>query len=166
MLDTDARAKLRSLLPQVLARRLNEAGAELGTTAYCLHVYLLQKLYLVPLGYRFKLYPEGPQCDEVLGDLDLAKSRNEVQFYSAPVAQHSSAIDRISRRRKEHPATVAGVTTQLVEATQPSSPLLDRGSGGDEKSIAAAYFQPGRDCSASRYGNRLEKRTHPYLSGE
>ena len=66
MLDTDTRAKLRSLLPQVLARRLNEAGAELGTTFYCLHVYLLQKLYLVPLGYRFKLYPEGPQCDEVL----------------------------------------------------------------------------------------------------
>jgi hypothetical protein len=80
MLDTDARAKLRSLLPQVLARRLNEAGAEPGTNAYCLHVYLLQKLYLVPLGYRFKLYPEGPQCDEVLGDLDLAKSRNEVQI--------------------------------------------------------------------------------------
>ena len=62
MLDTDARAKLRSLLPQVLARRLNEAGGELGTTAYCLHVYLLQKLYLVPLGYRFKLYPEGPSA--------------------------------------------------------------------------------------------------------
>ena len=57
-----------------------------------------------------------------------------------PKRQHTAGrfpTQRIFRRRKEHSATVAGVTTQLVEATQPSSPLLDRGSGGDEKSIAA-----------------------------
>ena len=41
MLDTDARAKLRSLLPQVLARRLNEAGANWAQppTAYTYTCY-------------------------------------------------------------------------------------------------------------------------------
>ena len=45
----------------------------LGKTAIMKHLFLLQEVYKVPLGYDFEIYTYGPYSSEVMEDIDYAK---------------------------------------------------------------------------------------------
>ena len=70
--------ELKRQLPLELARRLEDKSPQFGKTVFMKLAYLLQELYDVPLGYRFSLYTYGPYSPEVLGDLEYAKLRRQV----------------------------------------------------------------------------------------
>ena len=70
--------ELKRQLPLELAQRLENKSPQFGKTVFMKMAYLLQELYGVPLGYRFSLYSYGPYSPEVLGDLEYAKSRQQV----------------------------------------------------------------------------------------
>ena len=78
MIQTEERDKLRDLIPQAIAITTKDATPRLDTSAYSQYVYLLQRFHQVPLGYHFKLYVYGPQCEIITRDLNLAASRGEV----------------------------------------------------------------------------------------
>jgi uncharacterized protein YwgA len=45
----------------------------IGKTAIMKYMYLLQKVYKVPLGYEYSIYTYGPYASDVMGDLDHAE---------------------------------------------------------------------------------------------
>jgi|SRR5271157_159572 len=64
-----------ALIP-VLAR---SSASGIGRTALMKHMYFLQTLRNVPLGYRFTLYSYGPFDSDVLADLSSAEGLNAVE---------------------------------------------------------------------------------------
>ncbi|MDD4802808.1 MAG: hypothetical protein PHF24_07700 [Syntrophomonas sp.] len=48
----------------------------LGKTAMMKYIFLLQKVYKVPLGYDFEIYTYGPYSSEVMEDIDFAKHQD------------------------------------------------------------------------------------------
>ncbi len=49
---------------------------ELGKTAMMKYMFLLQKIYKVPLGYDFEIYTYGPYATEVMEDIDYAQHQD------------------------------------------------------------------------------------------
>lgn len=52
----------------------------LGKTAIMKYIFLLQKVYNVPLGYDFEIYTYGPYSSEVMEDIDLAKHQDIISM--------------------------------------------------------------------------------------
>lgn len=76
---TDYGQEMRSILPLLLARKLEGKSPQFGKTVFVKLAYLLQEVYKVPLAYRFSLYTYGPYSTEVLADLDRARLRGQVK---------------------------------------------------------------------------------------
>jgi uncharacterized protein YwgA len=53
-----------------LAKRTQERGMNLGKTALQKHVYFLQSIHDVDVGYDFRLHTYGPFSQQILSDLD------------------------------------------------------------------------------------------------
>ena len=77
-MTTNYGQEMRSILPLLLARKLEGRSPQFGKTVFVKLAYLLQEVYAVPLGYRFSLYTYGPYSSEVLADLDRARLRGQV----------------------------------------------------------------------------------------
>jgi len=56
--------------------KILEEKPNLGKTAMVKYVFLLQKVYKVPLGYDFEIYTYGPYSSEVVEDIDYARHLN------------------------------------------------------------------------------------------
>ena len=56
----------------IISKIVNEKPG-LGKTAIMKYLFLLQKVYKVPLGYDFQIYTYGPYSSEVMEDIDHAK---------------------------------------------------------------------------------------------
>lgn len=52
----------------------------LGKTAMMKYIFLLQKVYKVPLGYDFEIYTYGPYSSEVMEDIDFAKHQDIISM--------------------------------------------------------------------------------------
>ncbi len=52
----------------------------LGKTALMKFVFLLQRIYNVPLGYNFEIYNYGPYSSEVMEDIDFAKHQDIISM--------------------------------------------------------------------------------------
>lgn len=55
----------------------------LGKTAMMKYIFLLQKVYKVPLGYDFEIYTYGPYASEVMEDIDYANYQDVISIESA-----------------------------------------------------------------------------------
>lgn len=52
----------------------------LGKTALMKYVFLLQKVYKVPLGYDFEIYTYGPYSSEVMEEIDHARRERVINI--------------------------------------------------------------------------------------
>jgi hypothetical protein len=52
----------------------------LGKTAMMKYIFLLQKVYKVPLGYDFEIYTYGPYASEVMVDIDYANHQDIISI--------------------------------------------------------------------------------------
>ena len=52
----------------------------LGKTAMMKYMFLLQKVYKVPLGYDFGIYTYGPYASEVMEDIDYANHQDIISI--------------------------------------------------------------------------------------
>lgn len=52
-----------------------------GKTAIMKFVFLLQKVYKVPLGYNFEIYTYGPYSSEVMEDIDFANQQEIITIH-------------------------------------------------------------------------------------
>ncbi len=59
-----------------IMHELAKQQAGLGKTAMMKYLFLLQKVYDVPLNYNFEIYTYGPYSYEVMEDIDFAKNQN------------------------------------------------------------------------------------------
>ena len=79
IVPTSTRDRLRDLIPRAIVHGLTDVAPPLTPNAYHQHVYLLQTLYQVPLGYWFTMFTTGMECKESARDLDMAKQRDELK---------------------------------------------------------------------------------------
>ncbi len=64
-----------ALLAQVISMK-----ADLGKTAVMKIMYILQKVYKLPLDYSFSIYTYGPYCSDVMADIDTASAENIISI--------------------------------------------------------------------------------------
>ena len=84
----------------------------LGKTAIMKHLFILQKVYKVPLGYDFEIYTYGPYSSEVMEDIDYAKQLDivlvEREIYPGGFSGYSiSPIEKLKSLLENEKATIA-----------------------------------------------------------
>jgi uncharacterized protein YwgA len=87
----------------------NKTSSVLGKTAIMKYLYLLQKVYKIPLGYEYSIYTYGPYASEVMSDIDYAETKDiiniEEEDYKNGIRGYSitpshQAADTIKREKK------------------------------------------------------------------
>mgnify|MGYP000879905401 CR=1 FL=1 len=103
----------------------------LGKTAMMKYIFLLQKIYKMPLGYNFEIYTYGPYSSEVMEDIDFAKQQSIV------------SIDRIA-----YPNGLKGYS---IEPTDKLDSILE------QESQFIAQYKEAVDSTIEAFGDRNAK---------
>lgn len=57
---------------------IEQEGKHLGKTAMMKLLFILERVYKVPLDYDFSIYTYGPYCADVMADIDMAFSQKAI----------------------------------------------------------------------------------------
>lgn len=109
--------------------KIAEEKPGLGKTAMMKFIFLLQKVYKVPLGYDFEIYTYGPYSSEVMEDIDLAGHQDILSIESViypsghsgynltPSANAARAIDKAEGFIHDHDKKVKEVVNLFGDKT-------------------------------------------------
>ena len=67
--------KRLSIISEIVKRK-----PDIGKTAIMKYIFLLQRVYKVPLEYNYEIYTYGPYSSEVMEDIDYARHENVVSM--------------------------------------------------------------------------------------
>ena len=167
---TTTRNRIREIVPHALVKSLTNCEPMLTPKTYQQHLYLLQTLHGVPLGYPFGAREAGMTCDDAAQDLNLAKNRREVHIvysrYKEAVRispgqppqespadlelrpMYESQVEQLTQAFGEKHPRKLGLLAQLVSVWNQIKPKDDESIG--EVTSLTAYLNP------HLYGQEIE----------
>jgi uncharacterized protein YwgA len=119
--------------------KIVEKKPGIGKTAMMKCIYLLQRLYKVPLGYDYEIYTHGPYCSAVMAEIDFASFSHAIAvekttytsgslkytgYLLSPGEKAADAIQKGAEFVSEHRQAIQNVVDLMGDKTAKELELL------------------------------------------